>query len=107
MELTKITLTSGATYMVNHSPKEVYQRVAHSDEKPENHIHLFTLESGQDIYINTTYILSIETVSSYMTHDDHENHKKNTSGKVKDSERIKGNLEAVKEFKEDLDGNME
>ncbi|WP_423189208.1 hypothetical protein ACO1PF_11545 [Alkalibacterium sp. f15] len=107
MELTKITLTSGATYMVNHSPEEVYKRVAHSDGKPENHIQLFTLERGQDIYINTTYILSIETVSSYMTHDKHENNEGNTSDRTEDNKRIKDNLDAVKEFKEDLDGNME
>lgn len=74
MKLAKITLTSGATYMVSHSPKEVYQRVTHPDGKPKNHIHLFTLENGQDMYINATYILSIEKVSSHMTNIDHAHH---------------------------------
>lgn len=108
MDLTKITLSTGTTHIVSHSPEEVYQRIAHSDGKPKNHIHLFNLESGQEIYINATYILSVEKVDSHGTTTSHQkNQEDNSADKVEDSKRIKNNLEAVKEFKEDIDGNME
>ncbi|MFO8069521.1 MAG: hypothetical protein R6U02_06060 [Alkalibacterium sp.] len=108
MKLAKITLTSGATYMVNHSPKEVYQRITHSDGEPNNHIHLFVLENGQKMYINATYILSIEKVSSHMTNFHHDRRDgESLSEQVEESQRVNENLGATKEFKEDLNGNME
>ncbi|SFC53242.1 hypothetical protein SAMN04488102_10963 [Alkalibacterium subtropicum] len=100
MELTKITLTSGATYIVSHAPEDVYQRVTHSDGKPKNHIHLFTLENGAEMYINATYILSIEKVPSHNRED-------TPTDTAEDRSRVKANVKAAKEFKEDLDGNME
>lgn len=104
MDLTKITLTSGATYIVNHTPEDVYQRITHSDGKPKNHIHIFTLENGSEMYINATYILSIEKVRS---HNRDETSSDDRIEKAEEKNRIQGNLEAVKEFKEDIDGNME
>ncbi|GEK90639.1 hypothetical protein [Alkalibacterium kapii] len=104
MELTKITLTDGTAHIVSHSPQEVYETVTHSDGKPKNLMHLFKLENREEIYINATYIQSIEKVESHMS----ENHAVNKQSENKDdSERIKENLEASKKFKEDLDGNME
>ncbi|GEK89286.1 hypothetical protein SAMN04488100_11172 [Alkalibacterium putridalgicola] len=104
MELTKITLTSGATYIVNHTPEDVYQRVTHSDGKPKNHIHLFTLENGSEMYINATYILSIEKVRS---HNREETIRDDMTENAEDRNRVEANVKAAKEFKEDLDGNME
>jgi uncharacterized protein YlzI (FlbEa/FlbD family) len=104
MELTKITLTSGATYIVNHTPEDVYQRVTHSDGKPKNHIHLFTLENGSEMYINATYILSIEKVRS---HNREETIRNDMTENAEDRNRVEANVKAAKEFKEDLDGNME
>ncbi|MER2063537.1 MAG: hypothetical protein ABS873_02720, partial [Alkalibacterium sp.] len=65
MDLTKITLTSGATYILSHTPEDIYETITHSDGKPKNHIHSFTLENGSEMYINATYILSIEKVRSH------------------------------------------
>lgn len=104
MELTKITLTSGAAYIVSHSPEDVYERVTHSDGKPKNHITLFTLENGQEMYINGTYILSIEKVRS---HNREETSADDRIEKATDGNRVERNLEAAKKFKKDLDGNME
>lgn len=104
MDLTKITLISGATYIVNHTPEDVYQRITHSDGKPKEHIHLFTLENGSEMYINATYILTVEKVRS---HNREESSSQDKTEQTEERNRIQGNLEAVKEFKEDIDGNME
>lgn len=106
MDLTKLTLTSNTTYLVKDSPEAIYQKISHADGKPKNYIHRFTLENGDDIYINATYILSIEKVNSHITGMQSGSLKKDDAAAA-DEERIKGNLEAVREFKEDIDGNME
>lgn len=107
MELSKITLTSGTAYLVKHAPEEVFEQVSHSDGKPKNHIHHFKLENGNDIYINATYILTIEKVSSHLTHMNQTSKDEEASENEKNENRIKDNLEAVKEFNDDLNGNME
>lgn len=107
MELSKITLTSGTAYLVKHDPKDVFEKVSHSDGKPKNHIHRFKLENEHDIYINATYILTIEKVSSHLTHMNQTSDGEEASEKAADDERTKNNLEAAKEFKKDLNGNME
>ena len=107
MTLAKLTLVNGESYIVSHSPKDVYQRVTHSDGKPKNHIHLLTLENGKELYINATYILSIEKVSAHTIGETGKKADEKEATESEDTNRIKDNLEAVKEFKEDIDGNME
>lgn len=106
MESTKITLISGMTYRIMSSPEDVYQRITHSDGTPKSHIHLFEQENGHKLYINATYILSIEAIKSpfIKENEDIEDEAIDTET---ESDRINNNLEAARGFKEDLDGNME
>lgn len=101
-ETTVIYMSNGKTYTVTSSPdaiQESFSKENHSDDLLKS----FTLLNGKTVFINPTHVVAVET--SELSNMDVSTSDETTP--VSDKNRKDANLKAVKEFKKDIDGNMD
>lgn len=96
----EVFMSNGSSYQLTASAKEVYKVVTHSDGKPLDHIHSFETANGETVYLHSAHIVSIIEHEEFSDESHH-------LTEEEDQERKADNLEATKQFKEDLDDNME
>ncbi|PRY83270.1 hypothetical protein [Alkalibacterium olivapovliticus] len=97
-----IYMANGKTYTVNSSPSSLHESLSQNNQSGDllKKVHLV---NGKEVLVNPAHIIAVET--SEMSNMD-----VSTSDKpdpVADENRKDANLKAAKEFKKDLDGNME
>ncbi|MCC5895836.1 MAG: hypothetical protein JJU16_10270 [Alkalibacterium sp.] len=101
-ETAVIFMSNGKTYTVSTSPASLHQSLI-KDEQSGDFLKQFHLLNGKEILINPAHVVAVE--SSELSNMDVSTSDKTTP--VSDKNRKDANLKAVREFKDDIDGNME
>ncbi|API89573.1 hypothetical protein BKP56_10030 [Marinilactibacillus sp. 15R] len=110
--MSKVSMVNGELFMIQIPPEELHKILSNSNKESGNLFHEFELKSGEIIYLQSLHVVSIEGTGETTSLTDSldktsieqtdENNKSNN-----EKNRAASNLEAAKEFKKDLDGNME
>lgn len=98
----EIFMSNGTSYQLTITPKEVYETITHSDGKPLEQIHLFETAHGQAVYIHSSHVVSIIEYESFAKEDQEKD-----ESHISDKKRKEHNVNTVKNFKKDIDDNME
>lgn len=105
-ETAVIYMSNGKTYTVNSSPETLLQSL-NTDDQSGEFLKRFHLINGKEVLINPVHVVAVETSELNKMDVSTTDETSPESDEDRDENRKEANLKAVKEFKKDLDGNME
>ena len=101
-ETAVIYMSNGKTYTINNSPGTIASQLDNSSADSDL-LTAFTMVNGKKVFINPDHVVAVET--SELSNMDTSSQDELTDDQ--DQDRKDANLKAVKELKDDIDGNME
>jgi uncharacterized protein YlzI (FlbEa/FlbD family) len=97
-----IYMSNGKTYTISNSPGTIASQLDNSASESDL-LRSFELVNGKKVFVNPDHVVAVET--SELSNMDTSSQDELTDDQ--DQDRKDANLKAVKEFKDDIDGNME
>ncbi|GAB2319283.1 hypothetical protein IRB23SM22_15410 [Alkalibacterium sp. s-m-22] len=97
-----IYMSNGKTYTISNSPGTIASQLDNNASESDL-LRSFELVNGKKVFINPDHVVAVET--SELSNMDTSSQDELTD--EQDQDRKDANLKAVKEFKDDIDGNME
>ena len=101
-ETAVIYMSNGKTYTINNSPGTIASQLDNSSADSDL-LTAFKMVNGKKVFINPDHVVAVET--SELSNMDTSSQDELTDDQ--DQDRKDANLKAVKELKDDIDGNME
>ena len=101
-ETAVIYMSNGKTYTINNSPGTIASQLDNSSADSDL-LTAFTMVNGKKVFINPDHVVAVET--SELSNMDTSSQDELTDDQ--DQDRKDANLKAVKELKDDIDGNMD
>lgn len=104
----RLFLSNGKSYTLKDSADSLVKQLSESHSKEELNLYPLTLSNGDTVYVNAVHIMAIESGDTEdARYDSDHSATDNRSDESKENSHEKENVEAAKQFKKDLDGNME
>ncbi len=104
----RLFLSNGKSYTLKDSADSIVKGLSDSKKEDELQMHQLTLSNGQSVYVNAYHVIAIEAGDTDdASYDSDHSATDNRSEESKQHSHEKENVAAAKQFKEDLDGNMD